>query len=55
MFYRNDEENEITEWNLTENEIATYLGSENLSEDEINAVLNFLAEIAKVEIKIGEM
>ena len=55
MFYRNDEENEVTEWNLTTNEIKTFLGSENLSEEEINATLNFLAELAKLEIKISEM
>lgn len=55
MFYRNDEENEVTEWKLREEEIKTIEGFDKLSEEEIDAVLNFLTALAKLEIKIGEM
>lgn len=54
MFNVLDNENEISEWKLTENEIRSVAGFDNLSEDEISAVMNFLISLAKLEIKINE-
>ena len=55
MFNVLNDENEVSEWKLTEKEIKTVAGFENLSEEEINAVLNFLIALAKLEIKIIEI
>lgn len=48
-------ENETTKWKLTEEEIKSIEGFANLSEEKLNAVMNFLVELAKLEIKMNEM
>jgi len=42
------------ESNLTPKQVRLIEGFDNLSDNEINAVLKFLVEIAKLEIKIKE-
>jgi hypothetical protein len=54
MFNVLDDENEVSGWELTEKEIKSVAGFDNLSKEEINAVLNFLIALAKLEIKINE-
>lgn len=56
MFNVLDDENEVSEWKkLLEKEIKSLEGCDNLSKEEINAVLNFLIMLAELEIKINEM
>jgi hypothetical protein len=43
------------ESNLTPKQVGSIDGFDNLSDDEINAVLKFLLEIAKLEIKMQEI
>jgi hypothetical protein len=44
----------FNELNLNVEKIRSIAGFSNLSDEEINAVLNFLVEIAKLEITIQE-
>lgn len=55
MFNDVDSENEILKWKLTEEEIKSVEGFANLSKEKIIAVMNFLVELAKLEIKIKEI
>jgi hypothetical protein len=55
MFNVLDDEDEVSEWKLTEKEIKSVAGFDNLSEEQINAVLDFLKALAKLEIKINEI
>lgn len=54
MFKVLNDENEVSGWKLTEEEIKSVAEFESLSEDKITAVLNFLVELAKLEIKLQE-
>jgi len=46
---------EYSELNLRAGQIRSIMGCPNLSDEEINMVLNFLIELAKLEIKIQEI
>jgi len=48
-------ENKSTKWKLTEEEIKSVAEFANLSEEKINSVMNFLVQLAKLEIKIKEI
>ncbi len=48
------ENDETQEWSLTDEEVKSVAEFENLTEDKIAAVLNFLVELAKLEIKLQE-
>lgn len=53
--YEYDENSEIIKKLLRKNEIKNFERFKNLSDEKIIAVLDFLVELAKLEIKIQEM
>lgn len=51
MFNVLDEENEVSEWKLTEKEFKSISGFENITSEEAEEVINTIAQLALIAYK----
>lgn len=51
MFNVLDEENEVSKWKLTENELKSISGFENVTTEEAEEVINTIAQLALIAYK----
>jgi len=51
MFYSNDEENEVSAWKLTEKELKSISGFENITSKEAEDIINTIAQLALIAYK----
>ena len=48
MFNELDDENEVSKWKLTEKELKSLSGFENISSEEAEKIINTLAQLALI-------
>jgi len=53
MFNRHIEDDEASEWKLTENEIKSISGFENITTEEAEDIINTIAQLALIAYKCG--
>ncbi len=51
MFNLNDEENEVSKWKLSEKELKSITGFENVTSEEADEIINTLAQLALIAYK----
>jgi hypothetical protein len=51
MFNILDDEHEVSEWKLTENELKSISGFENITSEEAEEVINAIAQLALIAYK----
>jgi hypothetical protein len=51
MFNLNDEENEVSKWKLSEKELKSITGFENITSEEADEIINTLAQLALIAYK----
>lgn len=51
MFNLNDEDNEVSKWKLSEKELKSITGFENITSEEADEIINTLAQLALIAYK----
>ena len=51
MFNLNDEGNEVSKWKLSEKELKSITGFENMTSEEADEIINTLAQLALIAYK----